>query len=265
MSQGLASSSSATPSFHLAIRCLDLTSLDGEETEEQVVALCDRAVRPDPNDPEVPAVAAVVLYPGMVRVAARRLRGTGVKVASVAGFPSAEGPLDVRLAEIRRAVEDGADEIDIVLNRRLFLAGGTEEAQTEIRRAKEAAGPATLKVILETGKLESPARIRDAAMLAMTSGANFLKTSTGKVGTGATLAAAMAMMAAAGEFHGDTGIAVGVKVSGGVRTSEQAMSYLELAEDTLGATWLTPDRYRIGASALLGDLVARLRAERSPR
>jgi deoxyribose-phosphate aldolase len=259
------SPSNATPSSHLAVRCLDLTSLDGDETEERIRALCDRAVQPDPNDPEIPSVAAVVLYPAKVAEAAGRLAGTAVKVASVAGFPSAEGPLEVRLAEIRRAVEDGAAEIDIVLNRPLFLSGRTDEARVEIRRAKEAAGSATLKVILETGKLESPARIRDAAMLAMTSGADFIKTSTGKVGTGATIAGAKAMMEAAGEFHGDTGIGVGIKVSGGVRTAEQAMDYLELLEDTLGSAWLTPDRFRIGASALLDDLVVGMRAERSHR
>jgi len=252
---------SAYASQNLAIRCLDLTSLDGDETADQVLALCDRAVRPDPEDSAVPSVAAVELYPAMISVASERLKGTGVKIASVAGFPGAEGPLEDRLAEIRRAIADGAEEIDIVLNRPLFLSGRADEAGTEIRKAKDAAGSATLKVILETGKLESVGHIREAASLAMTSGADFIKTSTGKVGAGATLAAALAMMEAAGEFYGDTGTAVGIKVSGGVRTAEQAMSYLELLEDTLGRQWLTPARFRIGASALLDELVTRVRAE----
>jgi deoxyribose-phosphate aldolase len=259
------SPSSPTPSPHLAVRCLDLTALEGDETKEQVVELCERAIRPDPEDPSIPSVAAVVLYPSMVSVAANELGGSGVRVASVAGFPSAEGPLEERLAEIRRAVADGADEIDIVLNRPLFTSGRTEEAGEEIRLAGEAAGSSSLKVILETGELETPERIRDAARLAMEAGADFIKTSTGKVATGATPGAARVMMESARDFHRQTGTAVGIKVSGGVRTTEQAMAYLGQVEATLGADWLTPERFRIGASALLAELIGRIRSEGSSR
>lgn len=263
MSDDDRSPSRSTPSLHLAIRCLDLTSLDGDETKEQVVELCDRAVGPGPEDSSIPSVAAVVLYPSMVSVAANELAGSGVRVASVAGFPEADGPLENRLAEIRRAVADGADEIDIVLNRPLFESGRADEAAEEIRRAKVAAGSSTLKVILETGELGSADRIREASVLAMGAGAQFLKSSTGKVGTGATPEAAVTMMEAARDFHRETETAVGIKVSGGVRTAEQALTYLDLLESKLGADWLTPERFRIGASSLLDDLVARVLKDRS--
>ena len=255
------SAQSATTSYDLAIRCLDLTSLDGSETAEQVLDLCDRALRPDPDDPTVPSVAAVVLYPELVAVAAGRLRGSTVAVASVAGFPSAESPLETRLAEIRRALDDGAEEIDVVMNRPLFLADQADAAE-EIRRAREAAGRAILKVILETGELGTAERIRQAALLAMAAGADFVKSSTGKVGEGVSPDAALAMMEAARDFHRDNGRPVGIKVSGGVRTAEQAMGYLRLAEDTLGQEWLTPDRLRIGASGVLDELVGAMRAAR---
>jgi deoxyribose-phosphate aldolase len=260
MSEGR-SLSSTSPSLDLAIRCIDLTSLDGEETKEQVLELCDRAVRPDPEDASIPSVAAVVLYASKVSVAADRLGGTGVLVASVAGFPGAEGRLEDRLAEIRRAVADGADEVDIVLNRPLFLAGSTQEAAEEIRRAREAAGSSTLKVILETGELQTSERIREAAMVAMQAGAQFIKSSTGKVASGVTPESALVMMEAARDFQRETGAVVGIKVSGGVRTAQQAMRYLDLLESTLGPEWLTPDRFRIGASSLLDDIVTRARAE----
>ena len=257
------STPSTTPSLHLAIRCLDLTSLEGNETKEQVVELCERAIRPDPEDPSIPSVAAVVLYPSMVSVAANELGGSGVRIASVAGFPAAEGPLEERLAEIRRAVADGADEVDIVLKRPLFLSGRVKEAAEEIRLAREAAGSSTLKVILETGALQTAERIRDAATIAMKAGAQFIKSSTGKVRAGVTLDAALVMMEAARDFHRETGTAVGIKVSGGVRTSTQAISYVDLLESTLGPDWRTPELFRIGASSLLYELVNHARVERS--
>ena len=257
------SQSRATSSVDLAIRCLDLTSLEGDETKEQVLELCERGLRPDPGDASIPSVAAVVLYPSLVSVAASRLEGTGVRVASVAGFPTPDGPLEDRLEEIRGAVDDGADEIDIVLNRPLLLSGRPEEASEEIWRAREAAGPSMLKVILETGELKTSERIREAAGLAMEAGADFLKSSTGKAGIGATPEAALVMMEAARDFHRTKGTAVGIKVSGGVRTPEQARSYLEMLEETLGTDWLTPERFRIGASMLLDELV-RARSEETP-
>lgn len=243
----------------LAVRCLDLTSLDGSETAEDIEALCARAVRPDVDRPEIPGVAAVVLYPRFVEIAAGRLRGSGVGVATVIGFPMPTEPLPKRLAEIHAAVDAGADEIDIVLDRDALTSGGREQAGEDVARCKEAAGPAALKVILESGELGAADRIRDAAMVAMSSGADFIKSSTGKVGTGATPEAARTMMEAVRDFHSEAGRPVGVKVSGGVRTTEQAMEYVGMVEETLGKDWLTPERFRIGASALLDDLVARRR------
>lgn len=255
----------ATNALDLAIRCLDLTSLDGSETPEEIEALCSKAVRPDPDDPSIPGVAAVVLYPVSVPVAARRLEGTSVKVASVAGFPSGTEPIEEQLEEIRGAVASGADEIDIVLNRSAFLSVLREQAAEGIARSKEAAGSALLKVILEAGELGSDELIREASMLAMSAGADFLKTSTGKVGIGATEPAALSMMEAARDHHRQTGRAVGIKVSGGIRKAGQALRYMELLEEALGRDWLTPDRFRIGASSLLDDLVAQVHREHAKK
>jgi deoxyribose-phosphate aldolase len=250
----------------LAIRSMDLTTLEGADTTGKIVALCAKAVRPQPTDPSIPSVAAVCLYPQLVPVAVEQLAGTGVHVASVAGgFPSGLGPLDARLREVAEVVELGADEVDIVLNRSLFLGGRYAQAFEELVAAREAAGQAHLKVILETGELGSYDRVRQASMLAMAAGADFIKTSTGKIGTNATLPVALCMLEAARDFHRQTGIAIGVKVAGGVRTSKQAIQYLTLVHETLGDAWLTPDRFRIGASSLLNDVLMQLDKERTGR
>ena len=250
----------------LAIRCMDLTTLEGVDTVGKVVALCAKAVRPNPVDPSVPSVAAVCLYPSLIATAVEQLPGTGVHVASVAGsFPGGLGPLDVRLREIRDVVAMGADEVDIVLNRSLFLGGRYGEAFEELLAAREAAGQAHLKVILETGELGSYDRIRQASMLAMAAGADFIKTSTGKIGVNATLPNGLAMMEAARDFHRDTDRKVGIKVAGGVRASKQAIQYLVVLHETLGPEWLTPDLFRIGASSLLNDVLMQLEKERTGR
>jgi deoxyribose-phosphate aldolase len=250
----------------LAIRSIDLTTLEGTDTIGKVVAMCAKAVRPDPTDPSAPPVAAVCLYPQLVPVAVEQLRGSGVHVASVAGgFPSGLGPLDARLREVAEVVELGADEVDIVLNRSLFLGGRYAQAFEEIAAARDAAGQAHLKVILETGELGSYDRIRQASMLAMAAGADFIKTSTGKIGVNATLPSALCMMEAARDFHRQTGVQVGIKVAGGVRASKQAIQYLVLLYETLGASWMTPDRFRIGASTLLNDVLMQVDKERSGR
>jgi deoxyribose-phosphate aldolase len=248
----------------LAIRCMDLTTLEGTDTPGKIVALCGKAVRPDPMDASVPPVAAVCLYPHLVPVAVAALAGTSVAVASVAGaFPSGLGPLESRLGEIRAVVEMGAGEVDIVLNRSLFLSGRYAEAFQELVAAREAAGTAHLKVILETGELGSYDRVRQASALAMAAGADFIKTSTGKIGTNATLPVALCMMEAVREFHAQTGRRVGVKVAGGVRRSKQAIQYLVLVNETLGPGWLTPERFRIGASSLLNDVLMQLDKEKT--
>jgi len=250
----------------LAIRCMDLTTLEGQDTAGKIIAMCAKAVRPDPLDATIPPVAAVCLYPQLVPVAVGQLKNTGVKVASVAGaFPSGLGPLDARLAEIREVVEMGADEVDIVLNRSLFLGGLYESAFEELVAAREAVGSVCLKVILEIGELGSFDRVRQASVLAMVAGADFIKTSTGKLSAGATPPGALCMMEAAREFFQETGRRVGVKVAGGVRRSKQAVQYLVLLHETLGPEWMTPDRFRIGASSLLNDVLMQIDKERTGR
>jgi deoxyribose-phosphate aldolase len=250
----------------LAIRSMDLTTLEGSDTVGKIVAMCAKAVRPNPVEPSIPSVAAVCIYPHLVPVAVGQLKNTGVKVASVAGgFPSGLGPLDARLREVREVVELGADEIDIVLNRSLFLGGQYAQAFEELVAAREAAGDTHLKVILETGELGSYDRIRQASVLAMAAGADFIKTSTGKIQPAATLAAALCMMEAAREFFHETGRRVGVKVAGGIRQSKQAIQYLVMVYETLGPEWMTPDLFRIGASTLLNDVLMQIDKERTGR
>ncbi|MEW6059817.1 MAG: deoxyribose-phosphate aldolase [Actinomycetota bacterium] len=250
----------------LAIRCMDLTTLEGTDTRGKIVAMCAKAVRPDPVDPTIPPVAAVCLYPQLVPVAVGQLKNTGVRVASVAGaFPSGLGPLDARLAEVREVVDMGADEVDIVLNRSLFLDGQYEQAFQELAAAREAAGSTCLKVILEIGELGSYDRVRQASILAMAAGADFIKTSTGKLSKGASPPGALCMMEAAREFLHETGRHVGVKVAGGVRRSKQAIQYLVLLHETLGPEWMTPDLFRIGASSLLNDVLMQIDKERTGR
>lgn len=251
--------SSKLAALDLAIRCIDLTTLEGTDTPGKVTALCAKAVRPDPTMAGIPPVAAVCVYPELVPVAAGAVHGTGVRVASVAGsFPAGLGPLEVRLAEIRLAVESGADEIDIVLNRSAFLSGRYQQAFDQIAASKEACGPAHLKVILETGELGSYDQVRRASMLAMVAGADFIKTSTGKIGTNATPPTALCMAEAIRDFADQTGRAVGLKLAGGIRTAKQSWQYLVLIQETLGADWLTPERFRLGASSLLNDVLMQI-------
>lgn len=253
----------------LAVRCMDLTTLEGADTPGKVLSLCAKALRPEPHDPAVPPVAAVCVYPEVVGVAATALAGTPVQVASVAGsFPAGLGPLGVRLAEISEAVAAGADEIDIVLNRSAFLSGRYRQAYDEVAASKEAAGAAHLKVILETGELGSYDAVRKASMLAMAAGADFIKTSTGKIGTSATLPVALCMAEAIRDFADAGGRAVGLKVAGGIRTAKQSWQYLVVIAETLGERWLCPDLFRIGASSLLNDVLLqldRLSSGRYPR
>jgi deoxyribose-phosphate aldolase len=252
--------------LHLAIRCMDLTTLEGTDTPGKVRALCAKAVRPDPLDPALPSVAAVCVYPELVPVAVKAVAGTGVKVASVAGsFPAGLGPLPVRLDEIRRAVEYGADEIDIVLNRSAFLAGDYARAFDEVAASKQSCGRAHCKVILETGELGSYDQIRRASMLAMAAGADVIKTSTGKIGTAATFPTNLCMCEAIRDFRDQTGRVVGLKLAGGIRTAKQAWQHEVIVSETLGADWLTPDWFRIGASSLLNDILMQLRMQATGR
>lgn len=250
----------------LAIRCMDLTTLEGIDTPGKVRALCAKAMRPDPTDASVPAVAAVCVYPMLVGVAVDALRGSGVKVASVAGtFPAGLGPLPTRVDEIRRAVDAGADEIDIVLNRSAFLAGDLAQAFDDIAASKQACGTAHLKVILETGELGTYDNVRRASMLAMAAGADFIKTSTGKIGTNATPPFALCMSEAIRDHFEQTGVRVGLKLAGGIRTAKQSWQYLVIVNEILGGEWLTPDLFRLGASSLLNDVLMQLRMQATGR
>ena len=245
--------------LHLAIACVDLTTLEGMDTPQKVAALCQKAIRPDPVDTTVPSVAAVCVYPTLVATAARCTKGSPVGVASVAGaFPSGLSPLDVRCADIERAVEAGATEIDIVISRGRFFAGDYRTVFDEIEAQKAACGRACLKVILEAGELGTYDQIRKASMLAMAAGADFIKTSTGKVAKNSSMPVALCMAEAIRDYAQQTGEAVGLKLAGGIRTAKQAWHYLVLVNETLGHEWLTPDRFRLGASSLLNDMLLQL-------
>ncbi len=245
--------------LHLAISCVDLTTLEGADTPQKVAALCRKAIRPDPGDGAVPSVAAVCVYPEMAATAARYTEGSSVGVASVAGaFPSGLSALDLRCADIERAVEAGATEIDIVISRGRFLAGDYRWIFDEIEAQKVACGRARLKVILEAGELGTYDQIRKASMLAMAAGADFIKTSTGKVSQGSSMPIALCMAEAIREYAQQTGEVVGLKLAGGIRTAKQAWHYLVLVSETLGQEWLTPERFRLGASSLLNDMLLQL-------
>jgi deoxyribose-phosphate aldolase len=242
--------------LELAIRCCDLTTLEGSDTPGKVRQLAAKAKRPDPGDPSLPSVAALCIYPRLVTTAVQALRGSNVAVASVAtAFPSGQSSLDVRLQEIRAAVADGADEIDIVISRGAFLAGDDAAVFTEVAASKEAAGDAHVKVILETGELGTYDRVRRASLVAMAAGADFIKTSTGKLSISATLPTGLVMAEAIRDYVDLTGRKVGLKVAGGVRSSKDALRYLVIVNETLGPEWLSPDLFRIGASSLLNDLL----------
>jgi deoxyribose-phosphate aldolase len=248
----------------LAIRCCDLTTLEGSDTPGKVRQLASKAIRPAPLDPSIPHVAALCIYPTLIAAAINVLKGSGVKVAAVAtAFPSGQSPLDVRLAEIEAAVALGADEVDVVISRGAFLAGDEHAVFEEVARSKETAKQAHVKVILEAGELGSYDRVRRASLVAMAAGADMIKTSTGKIAPAATLPVALVMAEAIRDFADVTGRGVGLKVAGGIRSAKDAIRYLVIVNETLGAAWLTPDRFRIGASSLLNDILMQIDKERS--
>ncbi|WP_170837842.1 deoxyribose-phosphate aldolase [Streptomyces sp. TP-A0874] len=248
----------------LAISMIDLTTLEGADTPGKVRALCAKGVHPDPGDRSVPRVAAICVYPDMVATAKEALAAAGgadVQVASVAtAFPAGRAALPVKLADTRDAVAAGADEIDMVIDRGAFLAGRYLSVFEEIRQVKAACrrpdgSTAHLKVIFETGELQTYDNVRRASWLAMLAGADFIKTSTGKVAVNATPPVTLLMLEAVRDFHQSLGVRVGVKPAGGIRTSKDAIKYLVMVNETLGDGWLTPDWFRFGASSLLNDLL----------
>jgi deoxyribose-phosphate aldolase len=250
--------------LELAIRCCDLTTLEGSDSPGKIRQLASKAIRPNPEDSSIPSVAALCVYPRLVPVAAEALTGSNVKVASVAtAFPSGQSSLEVRLAEITDAVSAGADEVDVVISRGALLAGNDVAVFDEVVRSKDASGAAHLKVILETGELGSYDRVRRAALIAMAAGADMIKTSTGKISPSSTLPVALVMAEAIRDFADLTGREVGLKVAGGIRAAKDAIRYLVVVNETLGERWLTPEMFRIGASSLLNDLLMQIDFQRN--
>lgn len=242
--------------IRLAVSMIDLTTLEGSDTPGKVRYLSAKAVCPDPLRTEIPSCAAVCVYPNLVPIACDAVAGTGVRVASVAtGFPAGQTPLEARLEETRRAVADGASEIDMVISRGAYLAGDDALVAHEIEAVKEACGDAHLKVILETAELPSYDHVRHAAQLAIDAGAAWIKTSTGKSTAGASPGVVLVMLETVRDHHHRTGRVVGVKAAGGVSTAKVALQMLVLVKETLGDEWLTPERFRIGASSVLNDLL----------
>jgi len=247
---------SKVQALELAVRMMDLTTLEGQDTPGKIAAICSKAMRPDPVDRSVPPVAAVCVYPSLVGIAKERLEGSSVKVASVAtAFPSGQSPTEIKVAETRAVVELGADEVDMVIDRGAFLSGRYARVFDEIVRVKEACGDAHLKVILETGELGTYDNVRRASLIAIAAGADFIKTSTGKVSPAATLPVTLCMMEVVRDVYSETGHVVGIKPAGGIRASKQAVQYLVTLYETLGPRWMTPDLFRFGASSLLNDLL----------
>jgi deoxyribose-phosphate aldolase len=240
----------------LAIRMVDLTTLEGQDTPGKVRALCAKGRRPDPTDPSCPPVAAICVYGDLVPAAVEALEGSSIHIAAVAtAFPSGRAPLDVKLADTKAAVAAGADEIDMVIDRGAFLAGRYLDVYDEIVATKQASGDAHLKVILETGELATYDNVRRASWLAMLAGGDFIKTSTGKVSPAATLPVTLVMLEAARDFRIQTGRQVGVKAAGGIRAAKDAVRYLVVVNEVAGDDWLSADWFRFGASSLLNDLL----------
>src|SRR6184192_2244648 len=244
----------------MAIAMMDLTTLEGKDTPGKVAYLCRKALQPAEPKYDVPPCAAVCVYPNMVRYA-RRFLGPEppVHVASVAtGFPSGQYPLRTKLEEVRRAVGEGADEIDMVIDRNAFLTGDYAKVFDEIAATKAACGAAHLKVILETGELVTYDNVRLASRIAMEAGGDFIKTSTGKVQPAATMPVTLVMLEAIRDYFYETGVRIGMKPAGGIRNSKQALAYLVMVRETLGDDWLTPDLFRFGASTLLNDVLMQI-------
>jgi deoxyribose-phosphate aldolase len=250
----------------LAIRMMDLTTLEGRDTPGKIRALCAKAMHPQPGDPSIPSVAAICLYPSLIPEAKDALKGSTVRVASVAtGFPSGQTFREIKVAEVKAAVAAGADEIDMVIDRGAFLAGDYATVFDEIVEIKDACGDAHLKVILETGELGTFDQVRRASILAMAAGGDFIKTSTGKVQPAATLPVTLVMLEAIRDFEKATGRLVGMKPAGGIRTAKEAVQYLVVLYETLGPRWMTPERFRFGASTLLNDVLMQIEKERTGR
>jgi deoxyribose-phosphate aldolase len=248
----------------LALSMVDLTTLEGSDTGGKVRALCRKAVRPDPETPGTPSVAAVCVYPDLAATAVHELVGTGVRVAAVAtAFPAGRSTLAVKEADTRLAVEAGVDEVDMVIDRGAFHSGDYETVFEQVAAVKAVCGDVRLKVILETGELATYDNVRQASWLALLAGADFIKTSTGKIAPAATLPVTQVMLQAVRDFDRLTGLQRGVKPAGGIRTTKDALRYLVLVHEVAGVRWLDPHWFRFGASGVVNDLVMQRRTQAS--
>jgi deoxyribose-phosphate aldolase len=247
----------------LALSMIDQTTLEGSDSPGKVRQMCYKAMHLHDSLPDLPHVAAVCVYPTLVRVAKETLRGSGIKVAAVAtAFPSGQADRETKIRDTKFAIEEGADEIDMVISRGEFLKGNYACVYDEIAEFKQLCGDAVhLKVILETGELGTLDRVRQASDLALAAGGDFIKTSTGKITPAATQPVVLVMMEALRDFHQRTGQIRGLKPAGGIRTAKQAIQYLVMLKETLGEQWLTPDLFRIGASTLTNDILMQIAKE----
>lgn len=242
--------------LELALRMMDLTTLEGSDSEGKVRQLCNKAMHPYTELPDIPSVAAVCVYPNRVALAKSILKDSSISIASVAtAFPSGMSSLQIKLDDVRYAVSEGADEIDMVISRGAFLSGQYAKVYDEIAQIKEACESAHLKVILETGELGSLENVRMASDLAMKAGADFIKTSTGKIAPAATMPVVLVMLHAIRDYYYSTGVKIGMKPAGGIRSSKQAIQYLVMVKETLGNDWLDPSLFRFGASSLANDVL----------
>ncbi len=250
----------------LALRMMDLTTLEGSDSDGKVRQLCNKALRPYTELPNIPSVAAVCVYPNRVALAKNILKNSSISVASVAtAFPSGMSSLQIKLNDVEYAVSEGADEIDMVISRGAFLSGEYTRVYDEIAQIKQACGSAHLKVILETGELGSLENIRMASDLAMKAGADFIKTSTGKISPAASMPVVLVMLQAIRDNYNSTGVKVGMKPAGGIRSSKQAIQYLVMVKETLGIDWLNPSLFRFGASSLANDVLMQWVKEKTGR
>lgn len=243
----------------MALNMIDLTTLEGMDTENKVKQMCYKASHLHDEFPGLPTVAAVCVYPNFVDVAVRELKGTGVKVASVAtAFPSGHSSLEIKLEDTKMAVDQGADEVDMVISRGRFHQGEYQYVFDEIAAVKEACGKARLKVILETGELGTLDKVRKASDIAIYAGADFIKTSTGKIKPAATLSVTLVMLEAIKDYYYETGNMVGMKPAGGISNAKLALQYLIMVKETLGNKWLNNQWFRFGASSLANDLLMQI-------
>lgn len=254
---------SKVQALKLALNMVDLTTLEGADTPGKVEQLCQKAMHPHAGYPELPTTAAVCVYPTMVKIAKNLVKGSGVKVAAVAtAFPAGQSPMDVKIRDTKYAVSEGADEVDMVISRGKFLAGEHAYVFDEIAAIKEACGKARLKVILETGELSTLDNIRKASDIAILAGADFIKTSTGKISPAATMPVTLVMLEAIRDHYFKTGQMIGMKPAGGIRKAKQAVQYLVMVRETLGDAWLSNEWFRFGASSLANDLILQLVKQR---